>query len=128
MAASNPAEICQLFQQCMRQGDIESVLTLYDRNVVFMNQAGEEKRGADALRYELAPLADKRASFDFSIKKIIQTGEIALMHTLWNISAPEQMSLYAIEVARRQSDGTWRWLIGDPFTIGRQLSSNLDET
>ena len=67
--------------------------------MVFVNQAGEEKRGADALRSELAPLAVKRASFDCSIKKIIQTGEIALMHTLWNISAPEQMSPYAIEVA-----------------------------
>jgi len=27
------------------------------------------------------------------------------------------MSVYAIEVARRQQDGTWRWLIGDPFTV-----------
>ena len=37
--------------------------------MVFVNQAGEEKRGADALRSELAPSAAKRASFDFSIKK-----------------------------------------------------------
>jgi hypothetical protein len=33
------------------------------------------------------------------------------------------MSVYAIEVARRQPDGTWRWLIGDPFTIGRQTGA-----
>jgi hypothetical protein len=42
------------------------------------------------------------------------------MHTVWNVSAPEPRSLYAIEVARRRADGTWRWLIGDPFTIGRE--------
>jgi hypothetical protein len=30
------------------------------------------------------------------------------------------MTAYEIEVARRQPDGTWGWLIGDPFTIGRQ--------
>jgi hypothetical protein len=29
------------------------------------------------------------------------------------------MAVYAIEVARRQRDGTWRWLIGDPFMVGR---------
>jgi len=23
----------------------------------------------------------------------------------------------AIEVASRQADGSWRWLIGDPFTV-----------
>jgi hypothetical protein len=53
-----------------------------------------------------------------------RTGEeIALMHTEWKVSAPEPMSVYAIEVARRQPDGTWRWLIGDPFTVGRRGAS-----
>jgi len=45
------------------------------------------------------------------------------MHTEWKVSSPQQMSVYAIEVARRQPDGTWRWLIGDPFTIGRQTGA-----
>ena len=53
------------------------------------------------------PFASVRATFDFHIKQVIQSGDIALMHTQWNISSPEQMSLYAIEVARQQSDGTW---------------------
>jgi hypothetical protein len=35
------------------------------------------------------------------------------------------LSLYAIEVARRQSDGTWRWLIGDPFTVGGTSGQQL---
>ena len=33
--------------------------------------------------------------------------------------SPQQMSIYAIEVARRQPDDTWRWLIGDPFSVGK---------
>ena len=33
------------------------------------------------------------------------------------------MTVYAIEVARRQPDGTWRWLIGDPFTIGKTIAA-----
>jgi len=31
--------------------------------------------------------------------------------------------VHAIEVARRQADGTWRWLIGDPFTVGRHVAA-----
>jgi hypothetical protein len=30
-----------------------------------------------------------------------------------------EISLYALEVARRQSNGTWRWLIGDAFTVSK---------
>jgi ketosteroid isomerase-like protein len=121
MPANDPAEICQLFQRYMRQGDMESVLSLYDKEIVFINEAGQEISGIEALKEELAPFVSRKAVFDFSVKKIVQKGEIALMHTVWTIS-PQQISLYAIEIARRQADGTWRWLIGDPFTVGKHIA------
>lgn len=119
MPVANPEQICRLFQQFMAAGDIESLLGLYDDDAVFLTQSREERRGKEQLREELAPLASARADFRFRIKQIVQSGDIALMHTEWNVSSPEPMSVYAIEVARRQRDGTWRWLIGDPFTVGR---------
>ena len=123
MPARSPEEICRLFQQYMAEGDIDSVLSVYDTEAVFLNQSRELKKGGEALRQELAPFAAIKATFDFNIKEIIQSGDIALMHTEWNVSLPHPMSVYAIEVARRQADGTWRWLIGDPFTVGRQTAS-----
>ncbi len=75
------------------------------------------------MRQELAVFATKKAIFDFTIKQIIQSGDIALMHTEWKVSSPQQMSVYAIEVARRQQDGTWCWLIGDPYTVSREVGS-----
>jgi uncharacterized protein (TIGR02246 family) len=123
MSAKSPEEICRLFQQYMAEGDLDSILSVYDPEAVFLNQAGEVKQGEEGLRNELAPFAAAKAVFDFNIRQVIQAGDIALMHTEWKISSPQQMSVYAIEVARRQPDGTWRWLIGDPFTIGRRAAS-----
>jgi ketosteroid isomerase-like protein len=122
MPAKSPEEICHLFQQYMAEGDLDSVLSVYDPEAVFLNRSGEVKKG-EALRQELAQFAAVKATFDFNIKQVIQSGDIALMHTEWKVSSPEPMSVYAIEVARRQPDGTWRWLIGDPFTVGRQSAS-----
>jgi ketosteroid isomerase-like protein len=119
MPAKSPEEICSLFKQYMAEGDIDSVLSIYDPEAAFLNQSGEVKKG-DGLRQELARSAQAKAKFDFNIKQIIQADNIALMHTEWKVSAPEPMSVYAIEVARRQPDGTWRWLIGDPFTVGKR--------
>jgi ketosteroid isomerase-like protein len=118
MSAKSPEEICHLFKKYMAEGDLDSLLSLYDREAVFLNRSGEIKKGEE-LRQELAPFAAVKATFDFNIKQIIQSGDIALMHTEWKVSSPEPMSQYAIEVARRHADGTWRWLIGDPFTVGR---------
>jgi uncharacterized protein (TIGR02246 family) len=122
MPAKSPEEICRLFQQYMAEGDLDSLLSVYDPEAVFLNQSGEVKKGEEGLRQELAPLAAMKATFDFNIKQVIQSGDIALMHTEWKISSPQPMSQYAIEVARRQPDGSWRWLIGDPFTVGRQAA------
>ena len=99
---------------------MEGLLSIYDDQVVFVTAEGKTKRGKQELRQELLPLASTKVRFEFRIKQIAQTGDIALMHTLWDVSSPQPMSSYAIEVARRQADGTWRWLIGDPFTVGRR--------
>jgi ketosteroid isomerase-like protein len=121
LQAKTPEEICELFKQYMAAGDIESLLGIYDHEVTFLNQSRELKRGRQELREELAVLASAKAKFDFNIKQVIQSGDIALMHTEWTVSSPRMMHSYAIEVARRQPDGTWRWLIGDPFTVGRHM-------
>jgi ketosteroid isomerase-like protein len=123
MPARSPEEICDLFQPHMAAGDIESLLRHYDPEAVFLNQSREVKSGSHGLRQELAPMAAGKINFTFKINQIIQSRDSALMHTHWTASSPEPISVDAVEVARRQPDGTWRWLIGHPFTVGRLKSS-----
>jgi uncharacterized protein (TIGR02246 family) len=123
MPADTPEEICRLFKQYMAQGDLESLVSIYDPEAVFLSESGEVRKGRHAIREQLAALAAVKAVFDFDIRQIIHSGEIALMHTRWKVSSPQPRSVYAIEVARRQADGSWCWLIGDPFTVGRNTGS-----
>lgn len=103
----------------MVNGDLEMVLSLYDAEAVFANQGGEVTRGPYALKAELAPIAEEKTRFDFNAKRVVETVDIALMHTQWSLSGTTPITVYAIEVARRQPDETWRWLIGDPYAVGR---------
>ena len=43
MSAKSPEEICRLFQQAIAAGDLDSLLSLYDPEAVFLNQSGEVK-------------------------------------------------------------------------------------
>lgn len=122
MSARSPEEICDLFQRYMAEGDIDAVMSVYDSDAVLLNRTGELQKGEEELRQELTPFAAQKTCFSFNIKQVIRSGDIALMHTMWNVSSSPPMSVYAIEVARRQPDGTWRWLIGDPFTVGKQAT------
>lgn len=123
MSAKSPEEICDLFKKFMAEGDLESLLSLYDTDAVFLNQSGEIKKGEEGLREVLSPLAAAKPVFDFNIRQIIRSGDIALMHTDWKSPAMQDAVQYAIEVARRQPDGSWRWLIGDPFSVGKRIAA-----
>lgn len=101
MQAKNPEESCRLFRQFMAEGDLDSLIDLYDAEAVFLNQSGEEKIGAQGMCEVLALLAEAKTVFDYKIRQIICAGDIALMHTDWTIFAPQKMSQLAIEVARR---------------------------
>jgi ketosteroid isomerase-like protein len=126
MSPKTPEEICCLFSQYMAEGNLESLLALYDPEAVILNRAREMKKGHQGLREQLAPNAAARTRFEFRIKQEIQAGDIALLHTEWTKLSPERTSVYAIEVARRQHDGSWRWLIGDPFTVDDMSSRRRD--
>ena len=80
MPARNPEEICSLFKQYMAEGDFDGLLSVYDPEVVFLNQAGELIRGKQELKQELNRFAAARARFDFNIAQVIQSDDIALMH------------------------------------------------
>ncbi len=123
MFAKYPEEICRHFQLHMSNGDLDSLLELYDAEAVFLTETGETLKGHGGIREALAPLARDKALFYYHVVQVIQSGEIALMHTDWEVTSPQPMSSYAMEVAKKQADGSWRWLIGDPFTIGKRVKS-----
>ncbi len=118
MPARSPEELGRLFQEAMRAGDIDALMALYEPGAVFPNQSGEPRTGTDAIRQELAPFAAMKPDMTIETQKMIQAGDIALTYSRWSMTTPAQMSGRAIEIARRQQDGTWLYIIDDPFTLG----------
>ncbi len=116
----SPEDWWPLFQRAMHDGDLDAVLRLYEPGAVFATATGEILTGHAELRTVLGPLATAKADFQFTIRKIIQTGDLALIHSDVRTTRPQATSGYALEVLRRQSDGRWLLAIGDPFTIGRR--------
>jgi uncharacterized protein (TIGR02246 family) len=121
MEPMNPEDWWPIFQAAMAAGDVEAVLRLYEPEAVFAGPDGRLLTGHAELRQVLAPLANARADFHYTVVKIIRSGELALVHTETCTTRPRPMSGYALEVLRRQPDGRWLLAIGDPFTIGALL-------
>ena len=116
MPATSPEQLSQLFSQAIGRGDLEAVMALYEPGAVFLTQSGDLRSGTDAIRQEMAPLADMKPEFKIKVDKVVSTGDITLMYSTWSMSN-SQLSGRAIEVARRQPDGTWLYVVDDPNTF-----------
>lgn len=118
MPARNPEDLGQLFAQAMKTGDLDALLAIFEPGASKPNQQGEVPTGTDAIRQDMAPRVAMKPDITVETDKVILAGDIALSYSRWSMASPQAMSGRAVEVARRQPDGTWLYLIDDAFTLG----------
>lgn len=121
MAARRPEEVDQLFVQAFSAGDLEALAALYEPDAVLVQQSGLVVTGNEAIRGALQGLLTLCGEFRFELKSVVETGVLALVRSDWSLvgTAPGgclvNLSGRAAEVVRRQPDGTWLYVIDNPF-------------
>jgi uncharacterized protein (TIGR02246 family) len=115
MLPRKPEEWPSLFERHLNAGDLESVVALYDRDATFVPKSGEPVAGLEKIRVVLSGLIDGKARLRGKVVRVVTAGDIAVLYTDWHgtIAGGEEQSK-AIEVLRRQPDGTWKLIVGDP--------------
>jgi len=120
--ASSPQELHQLIAAAVSSGDLDAYLALYEPGAALVKQAGGVALGADAISTEIAPFLALRGQLRVTTANVIIAGEIALMHSLGAFSgvAPDGSAIEvpehpAVEVARRQADGSWLFVVNNPW-------------
>lgn len=103
--ARTPGDLARLFVERIDAGDIEGLVALYEPDATLA--AGEVKaRGADEIRGFYARLLERRSSFpEPELLPAIENGPLALTF------ARTPNGALSVEVARRQDDGSWLWVI-----------------
>src|SRR6188768_1114250 len=109
MEARDPQGWWPLFQRAMRAGDAGAVIA---------GAAGQNWSGHAGVREQTGPQVEARADFEVTVKKIVQAGDLALLHSEVRLTRPQVRSEYALEILRLQPDGRWLLALGYPFTIG----------
>lgn len=108
--ALEPEELDRLFLQRANAGDVDGLVALYEPDAVLAFPPGRLTVGAAAIRAVYTELLKGRPRFDGKIRPAIRHGDIAITSTTRPGNA-------TVEVARRQPDGTWLWLIDQPLVL-----------
>lgn len=115
MAARSAIDLIGMFSKCFSAGDVDGLLELYEDDAVFPNHHGTFK-GAGQIRSVLQGYVDSGASIAFARQVAFETGDLALVQNGWTLttSSGDQVTGVSVEVARKQSDGTWKYVIDSP--------------
>jgi ketosteroid isomerase-like protein len=119
MLPQRPESWPGLFESRLNTGDLESVMALYEPNARFVAKTGETVAG-DGIRQALAEMIDAQTRLQSRVVKSVTVDDIALLYTDFRGSSVDPsgktiaIRYQAIEVLRRQSDGAWKLIVGDP--------------
>jgi uncharacterized protein (TIGR02246 family) len=127
MPALHPEDLHRLISAAVTDRDIEAYLALYEPEATLARQAGGLAVGAAEIRAEIAPFMALRGTLTVTTAKVvIGAADIALLRSRGSFrgAAPDGSPIEvpehdAYEVARRQTDGTWRFVVNDPWGAAR---------
>jgi ketosteroid isomerase-like protein len=116
-----PEEVLNSVVEGINKGDLDSLMTLYETEACFATQPGQLANTPESVGQSLQGFIDLKGKLDLKVKRVLQTSDLALVITEWSFSGtgsdgnPVNMSAKSADVLRQQSDGTWKFVIDNPW-------------
>ncbi len=82
---------------------------------------GQVVTGTEAIREALSASLALEPTFDLEFNKAFEAGDLALLFSDWTLSTTDpdgnvvELAGRTTDVARRQPDGNWLFVIDDPY-------------
>jgi len=122
MAAQTPEDCDGLFERYLNAGDLDALVGLYEPGATLLPNPGESAVGQEAIREALAAFVAAKAQIRLRVGQVMRAGDdLAMLYADWSghFTDPDgarvEIAGQSVEVVRRQSDGTWRFVLDDPY-------------
>jgi uncharacterized protein (TIGR02246 family) len=96
--------------------DIDGLMALYAEDASMVRVDGSIATGLSAIREEWSGLLAMNGQITLRSRYAIAAGELAVLSNQWTFKVGgEQISSVTAEVARRQPDGGWLYVVDHPY-------------
>ncbi len=110
-----PEDIHPKFAAAFNAGDIEALMALFEPEATLIPTPGQAATGLDAIRQALSSFLATRPNITVETRQVLLGGDIALLYSRWVLSGAMELAGLGNEVARRQPDGRWLYVVDNPF-------------
>ena len=121
MLTGNPEIAVKEFFRLFNTGDVDALLAMYEPPAVFVDPSGQLVQGAANLRTALNKFLSLKPTLTLHHSRIVVAGDLALSVVRWSMTGtgPDAKPVYmegtTSDVLRRQGDGTWLFVIDNPW-------------
>ena len=121
MPATRPEQCDIMMCAAINAGNLDEAIALYEPNATLIPEVGTTVVGTAAIREALAGMIAMNANIAVEVPLVVESGDTALLHSQYVMKGtgadgnPLNIEGKGVEIVRRQADGTWKFIIDNPF-------------
>ena len=120
-STATPEQVLASIVAGINSGNLESLMPLYESEAAFATQPGSLAHGASGIGEALSGFISMKGKLDLEVIRVREVDDLALVIGVWSFDGtgpegePVRLEAKNADVLRRQSDGTWRFVIDNPW-------------
>jgi uncharacterized protein (TIGR02246 family) len=121
MSTATPEQVLESIVEGINTGNLDALLPLYERNAAFATQPGSLAHGASGIHEALTGFISMKGKLELEVTRVLEVDDLAFVAGSWSFNGtgpdgePVQLGASNADVLRRQEDGTWRFVIDNPW-------------
>jgi len=121
MSTATPEKVLESIVTGINTGDLESLMPLYEREAAFAAEPGNLAHGAPGVGEALTGFISMNGELDLEVTRVLEVDDLALVVGEWSFNGtgpdgePVRLAARNADVLRRQADGSWRFVIDNPW-------------
>ena len=121
MSRETPEQLLKSIVDGINTGNLDGLMSLYEPDAAFAAQPGSLAHGVAGVRQSLAAFLAMRGTLDLKVTRALEAGGLAFVAGVWSFTGtgpdgkPVTLTGRNGDVLRRQDDGSWRFVIDNPW-------------
>jgi uncharacterized protein (TIGR02246 family) len=121
MSTATPEQVLESVVTGINTGNVDSLMPLYENQAAFATQPGSLAPGAPGIREALNGFISMNGTLDLQVTRVLEVDDLALVVGVWSFDGtgpdgePVHLEARNADVLRRQADGSWRFVIDNPW-------------
>jgi len=118
---ATPEQVLASVVDGINAGNLDALMALYEPHAAFAAQPGSLATGWSGVRASLAAFTAMNGTLDLQVTRVLQVDDLALVVGAWSFAGtgpdgePVTLTGRNADVLRRQPDGSWRFVIDNPW-------------